>query len=297
MKKFLSYLILAILFISFGMATFLYMGLNSFTVEKITDDLHVISGKGGNVAVLNTEEGAILVDSMSFSMQGERIRKKAEELTNGKVIMVINTHYHLDHTHGNPAFEAGTRVVSTERTQHHLKTLDAKYWTGDAAQLLPNEVFDHARTLRIGGKTVQLLHPGKGHTDGDLVVLFVEDKTIAMGDLLFNNYYPNIDLEAGGSVQQWPATLDIVLELPFETVIPGHGELIDLQGVKRFQEFMAELAALGKKAINEGLSLQETLQSAELTKDEGYEEIHFFVPLGINRDFVIRRAWQEASEL
>lgn len=297
MKKFLSYLILAILFISFGMATFLYMGLNSFTVEKITDDLHVISGKGGNVAVLNTEEGAILVDSMSFSMQGERIRKKAEELTNGKVIMVINTHYHLDHTHGNPAFEAGTRVVSTERTQHHLKTLDAKYWTGDAAQLLPNEVFDHARTLRIGGKTVQLLHPGKGHTDGDLVVLFVEDKTIAMGDLLFNNYYPNIDLEAGGSVQQWPATLDIVLELPFETVIPGHGELTDWQGVKRFQEFMAELAAVGKKAINEGLSLQETLQSAELTKDEGYEEIHFFVPLGINRDFVIRRAWQEASEL
>ena len=97
-------------------------------VEQLSPNLHVLFGAGGNVAVLKTSQGTVVVDSMTLEYQGARIRAKAEELSGAPVVMVINTHYHLDHTHGNPAFEAGTRVVATERTLHHLKTFDAEFF-------------------------------------------------------------------------------------------------------------------------------------------------------------------------
>ena len=141
-----------------------------------------------------------MVDTMTFVRHGEAIRDLAEELTGEKVAVIVNSHWHLDHTHGNPAFDGSERIVSTARTKRHLETLDAEYWQGDAASTLPNESFEDSHLIRIGEKTIQLIWPGRGHTDGDLVALFVEDRTVHMGDLFFNRLYPNIDLEAGGSV-------------------------------------------------------------------------------------------------
>ncbi len=67
------------------------------------------------------------VDTLTLPMQGKRLREIAKELTGQDTVLLINTHYHLDHTHGNPAFDPGTRVLSTERTLHHLKALDADH--------------------------------------------------------------------------------------------------------------------------------------------------------------------------
>ncbi|MDZ7684921.1 MAG: hypothetical protein U5O39_07815 [Gammaproteobacteria bacterium] len=120
-------------------------------------------------------------------------------------------------------------------------------------QLLPNETFSDYRRLAVGDKHISLLWPGRGHTDGDLVALFEEEGVIHMGDLYFNRLYPNIDLEAGGSVQAWSATIDRVSELDFDRVIPGHGEVSDPAGVRRFQDFIVQLAELGTEAIKDGV--------------------------------------------
>ena len=275
---------------------YVYQVAMSLEVEQITDDLHMIKGLGGNVGVLATGEGTVLVDTMTLEAQGAAIRERAEALTGEPVVMIINTHYHLDHTHGNPAFDSGTRVVATERTLGYLKELDADYWTGTAADLLPNETFAHEHVIGLGNKTIRLLHPGRGHTDGDLVVYFEEERVLHMGDLYFNEMYPNIDLEAGGSVREWSATLDTAMTLPAATVIPGHGELSDKAGMRVFQAFMEDLAEVGRKAAEEGKSLEETLRDADLTSDAGYVspiEIPFVA--GLDHEFVITRAWEEAT--
>jgi len=201
--------------------------------------------------------------------------------------MIINTHYHLDHTHGNPAFAPGTRVLSTERTLSHLQALDADFWTGDAAQLLPNETFSDRRRIVVGGKTIDLMYVGRGHTDGDLVVLLPDENVVHMGDLHFNRHYPNIDLEAGGSVSDWPMTLERVLEFEFEIVSPGHGATTDRDGIRQFQSFMAQLSQIGSDAAAQGTSLADTLQTDRLTAEEGYEPISFVVSLGLDRHFVL----------
>jgi glyoxylase-like metal-dependent hydrolase (beta-lactamase superfamily II) len=276
-------------------AVYLYQRISSLDAVAVTDDVHMIEGLGGNVGVLATGDGAIVVDTMTFRLQGRRIRDLAERLGRGPTQAVINTHYHTDHTHGNPAFASGMRVVATERTLGYLHATDADYWSGTAAGTLPNETFEERHELRIGGKTIRLVHPGRGHTNGDLVALFVEDRVVHTGDLFFNGRYPNIDLEAGGSVAEWAASIDRVLELDFDHVIPGHGPVSDREGLRGFQRFIRQLAAVGAEAARSGASLDETRASAALDADTGYEVLAIPFVMRLDRDFAIRRAWEEAT--
>ncbi len=274
---------------------YVFLQLRTIEVEPLSDDLWVLRGLGGNTAVLRTDAGAVVVDTMTLPLQGRRIRQLARELTGTDTVLLINTHYHIDHTHGNPAFQPGTRVLSTERTLSHLQALDADFWQGDAARLLPTETFSDRRTLSVGGKTIELIHPGAGHTDGDLVVLFTDEGVLHTGDLMFNHYYPNIDLEAGGSVQQWVPTLETLLHLDFTRVIPGHGETTDRAGLRQFLAFIAQLAEIGSTAAEEGMSLEQTLATDQLTADADYRRIRFIIPLPMDRDFVITRTWEEVT--
>ena len=274
----------------------IYRRVSSIDVARVTDHVHVIYGMGSNVGILETSEGAVVVDTMTFQLQGREVREKAEELGGGPARVVINTHYHLDHTHGNPAFPSGLQVVSTERTLAYLKKLDAEYWEGEAAGTLPNDTFaDATRELSVGGKTVRLIHPGRGHTDGDLVVLFVEDGVLHTGDLFVNGMYPNIDLEGGGSVQEWVTTLDELLALDFEYVIPGHGPVTGRAALVEFQNFMRQLAAVGSEAARSGRSLADTQAQAALDADAGFEVMAIPFVMRLDRNFVVKRAWEEAT--
>jgi len=267
--------------------------LGHIDVQKVTDDLYMMTGIGGNVGVLLTKEGVVVVDTMTFVRQGDAIRARIDELTDKPVVAIINTHYHRDHTHGNPAFAPGTKVVSTDKTLEHLRQRDADFWRNPpASELMPNDTFIDARDMTLGGKTIRLFHPGRGHTDGDLVVDFVDERTLHCGDLFFNGHYPNIDLEAGGSVQEWDATLSKVLERDFDHAIPGHGDLSDRAGLVQFQEFMRTLWNDTKAVIDRGGTLADAQKQVDLSRF-GLTKM-FFAP-SLNQDFVVQRAYQEAT--
>jgi len=262
-------------------------------VAQVTPDVWMLSGVGGNTTVLRTGAGVVVIDTMTFVRQGAAILATIHELTDEPVVAILNTHYHLDHTHGNPAFPVGTKVVATTATLRHLRELDAAFWAGaPAAQLLPNETFDGAHELHVGRKTIQAVHRGRGHTDGDLVALLVEDRVLVAGDLFFNGHWPNIDLEAGGSVREWPATIDGVLDLGFDRVVPGHGPVSDRSGFQRFQAFMTSLWTQTKAVADRGGTLTEARKEVNL-KAFGFHRL-WFAPF-LSRTFVIRRAWQEAT--
>jgi cyclase len=273
----------------------LYNRIVSFEMQRVTDSVHVVFGVGGNAAVLETELGVVVIDTMSFPLQGRRIRELAERIGGGPTQAIINTHYHIDHTHGNPAWAAGTRIVSTASTRAYLDHFDRGFWHGVAAESAPNETFEDSHEMRIGGKTIRSYHMGRGHTGGDLVVLFVEDRVLHAGDLFFHRIYPNIDLEAGGSVREWAATLERVLDLDFDKVIPGHGAVTDRAGLLEFQRFIAELAEVAGDAAAAGMTLEETLASANLKNDTEFEEMSIPLLFKLDRNFVIQRAWEEAA--
>lgn len=290
-----QWLLISVVVIVVALGGFVFSQVRSLEVQQITNDLYVIYGLGGNVAVLDTDEGTVIVDTMTLKYQGDRIKEEAMALTGKPITLIINTHYHLDHTHGNPAFDVGTRVVSTERTLHHLKVTDAEYFSGEASQLMPNETFVADKVISMGNKTLKLMYPGRGHTDGDLVVLFAEDKTLHTGDLFFHMHYPNIDLEGGGSVAEWGDTIDKILAMPFLTVIPGHGIIAERHKLEQFQKFVRQLARIGKEAADNGISLEETIATDKLTEDKEYEPLKMIIDIGLTREFVLQRAWEEAN--
>jgi glyoxylase-like metal-dependent hydrolase (beta-lactamase superfamily II) len=296
MRRVVVWLLFALLLTGAVMGIWVYQQLNMLHTDALGPDVWVLSGLGGNVGVLRSERGAVVVDTMTFRMQGERIRERVEDLTGREVEVILNTHYHWDHTHGNPAFPAGLRIVATQRTLELMLALDGEYFSGAARETLPNETFTDTHELRIGGKTVRSFHPGRGHTDGDQVVLFVEDRVVHLGDLLSVRRYPNIDLEAGGSLREWPATLDRVLAIGgFDQVIPGHGPVTDRAGVEQFQRFLREVWAQVEPLARAGRSLEETRAAVRITEDEGYEAIEIPGVVQLDRDFVVRRAWEEAT--
>jgi glyoxylase-like metal-dependent hydrolase (beta-lactamase superfamily II) len=296
MRRVVAWLLFALLLTGAVTGIWIYQQLNMLHADAITADVWMLSGLGGNVGVLRSERGAAVVDTMTFRMQGERIRERVEDLAGREVEVILNTHYHWDHTHGNPAFPAGLRIVATQRTLELMQALDGEYFSGAALDALPNETFTDAHELRLGDKTIRSFHPGRGHTDGDQVVLFVEDRVLHMGDLLVNHRYPNIDLEAGGSLREWPATLDRVLAIDgFDQVIPGHGAITDRAGIEQFQRFLREVWAQVEPLAAAGKSLEETRAAVRLSEDEGYQAIEIPGIVTLDRDFVVRRAWEEAT--
>ncbi len=294
-KRIILGLLLVTLLAAIGTGIFFYRTLSPFEYEQITDDVWVVHAFPSNSAILRTEEGAVIVDTLTFGFQGDWIRELAEELVDGPVVALINTHYHQDHTHGNPSFEPGTKVISTVNTRDHLINRDSEYWKGEAAELLPNDTFVHDHVLKLGGKTIISFHKGRGHTNGDLVALFVEDRVLMTGDLMFNGLFPRIDAEAGGSVRAWGETLASVVKLGFDIVVPGHGPVTDLEGLRGYQRFMEELWVDVKAAVDEGLSLEETLATVDL--EEARDLQPFTVPtvMTVDRESVIRQAWEEAA--
>jgi glyoxylase-like metal-dependent hydrolase (beta-lactamase superfamily II) len=296
MRRFVGWALLALLLVAAAGGLWIRARLRTLETQPVSGDVWLLSGLGSNVGVLRSAEGAAVVDTMTFRMQGERIRERVRALTGGAVQLILNTHYHFDHTHGNPAFPAGLRIVATQRTLELMRARDADTFAGAARETLPNETFTDRYEVRLGDKTIRSFHLGRGHTDGDQVVLFVEDRVLHMGDLLFNRRYPNIDLEAGGSVREWPATLDRVLALDgYDAVIPGHGALTDRAGIAQFQRFLRELWAQVEPLAKAGRSLAETRAAVRLTEDAGYEAVVIPGIVSLDRDFVVRRAWEEAT--
>ncbi|ETX08473.1 MBL fold metallo-hydrolase [Candidatus Entotheonella palauensis] len=295
MKRMPIIIIAILVLAALGGGGWLYVKLRALKAQQLTDDVYMVTGLGGNVGVLRTNEGAVVVDTMTFRMQGQRLQSRAEMLSGGSVRAVINTHYHADHAHGNPGFTPGTTIVATERTRHHLATKSPVYRKEAAQHFLPNQTVEREHVMTIGGKTIKAFYLGRGHTDGDLVVLFVEDRVLHLGDLLFHGFYPNIDLEAGGSVKAWATTLDRVLELEFDHVIPGHGPVTDREGIRAFQRFIRELWHVGEAAAEAGQSLDETLATAALQHDSDFGVIAIPLVMRFDRDFVIRRVWEEAT--
>jgi glyoxylase-like metal-dependent hydrolase (beta-lactamase superfamily II) len=185
------------------------------TLEKIADDLHVIIGSGGNVAVLTTDEGVILVDD-KFERNVPEIVSHVKSLTDKPIKYVLNTHQHGDHTGGNHALMTSTtaEVISHKNARANMA---ANKQPGLARVTFGDEI-----SVNLGGKEVRARHLGAGHTNGDAVIYFPTHKIVHMGDL-FVRATPFIDYSAGGNSEAWIRTLDAALAMDFDTVIPGHG--------------------------------------------------------------------------
>jgi glyoxylase-like metal-dependent hydrolase (beta-lactamase superfamily II) len=215
---------------------------------KIADDLFSIEGSGGNVAVYLTSEGAIVIDD-KFERQHEEILANVKKLTDKPVKYLINTHHHGDHTGGN-AKMLGTGVEILLHKNARANMIKGKQ------PGIPRITFADEATLTLGGQEVQAHYFGRGHTNGDAVIVFPARRTIHTGDLMANAT-PLIDYNNGGSVLEYTKTLDAILKLDFDTVIPGHGSVQKKSDLQAYRDNFAKLQSAARDQIRQGRSREE----------------------------------------
>lgn len=199
---------------------------------KVKDDLYVIHNDivPGNTTVLIANDGVLLVDD-KFEIDHNGIMEQLKKVTDKPIKYVVNTHHHPDHTGGNAKMQAmNAVVVASEEARQNM--VDGNL-PGQ-----PNIAVERHATIAIGGKIVELYHFGRAHTNGDVVVLFPADRTLAAGDMFtFGDATPQlIDYSGGGSAKEWPGTLASALQLDFDTVVPGHGDVTTKAEMGKFRQ-------------------------------------------------------------
>jgi glyoxylase-like metal-dependent hydrolase (beta-lactamase superfamily II) len=234
----------------------------ALTINKVHDDLYEIVGDGGNVAVLVTSEGIILVDD-KFEQDHDAILARIRTISQQPVKYIINTHYHQDHSGGNAKFLPTADIISTQNARTNIIEHKQSNVTGSA--VAPARiVFNDETAVFLGGKEVRGKYFGRGHTNGDAVVYFPQLKTIHTGDLMAGTS-PLIDYNGGGSLLEWTKTLDGVMKLDFDTVIPGHGDLTNKAGLKTYRDNVAKLQTRVRGLIRAGKTQDEV---AKVMTDE-----------------------------
>jgi len=214
------------------------------TMEKVTDNLYVIIGNGGNVAVMPTSEGVLLVDD-KFAQDAPEILAKVKTVSDKPIRYVLNTHQHGDHTGGNQALMSANAEILIH------KNARANMVEGKMPGL-PQITYSDETQVFIGGKEVSARHLGRGHTNGDAVIYFPSERVLHTGELFVNGGAPFIDYSAKGSIIEWDKTIEEALKYDVDTVIPGHGPVAKKADLVKWRATLAKLRANAKAACAGG---------------------------------------------
>jgi glyoxylase-like metal-dependent hydrolase (beta-lactamase superfamily II) len=199
--------------------------------HKLRNNVSVLEGSGGNIAVLTGPDGKVLVDA-GIGVSRPQVAKALASLGGDPITHLINTHWHFDHTDGNAWLNAaGARIIAQENTRKHLAEIQrVEDWDYNFLPLpsggIPNEVFASERSLKLNGSSIGLkYYKGGAHTDGDISVTFGEADILHVGDTYWNGIYPFIDYSTGGSIDGTIAACDANLAATTDKtiIIPGHG--------------------------------------------------------------------------
>ncbi|MGY3426191.1 glyoxylase-like metal-dependent hydrolase (beta-lactamase superfamily II) [Bradyrhizobium sp. F1.13.4] len=181
--------------------------------HKLRNNITVLEGSGGNIAVLTGPDGKVLIDA-GIRVSRPQLTKALADLGADPVTHLVNTHWHFDHADGNEWLHAaGAKIIAQENTRKHLAEVQrVEDWDYNFLPLgaggIPSEVFADSRELKLNGSSIGLKYYGPAHTDSDISVTFAEANIVHVADMFWNGIYPFIDYSTGGSIDGMIAACD-----------------------------------------------------------------------------------------
>lgn len=240
-----------------------------------------------NVSLIAGDRGVLVVDTHASDRAAREViddvRRLAAGLRSQSVISVVNTHRHFDHTFGNGTFRSAygaVPIVAHESVAEELAESGAavKQEFADSDDphrdevlatevVLPDRTFSSALPLDLGDRMVELVHPGRGHTAGDLVVRVPDADVLLAGDLVEESTLRNGVPGFGDDCypMEWPLSLDIVLGLtgPQSVVVPGHGAPVDRDFVEEQRNAIGVVAETIRDLATRGVPVDQALEAAD----------------------------------
>jgi cyclase len=232
-------------------------------LQKLKDNLYLLTGGGGSSAAFITDLGVVLVDT-KLPGWGQPLLDKLKTVTAKPVTTLINTHAHAENIGGNEFFPTSVEIVAQENTRLHMDKMDA--FKGAKVNFLPKLMFRDKMTLGSGKDRVDLYFFGAAHTGGDAWVVFPGLRTMHVGDLLASKQLPAMDLDGGGSGLAYPDTLAKAAAAikNIDTIIPSHGPLLTMKDLDEHIQFTRDFRAAVVSGYHHGLGISEVAESWKL---------------------------------
>ncbi|MEJ1966893.1 MAG: MBL fold metallo-hydrolase [Gammaproteobacteria bacterium] len=239
---------------------------------RLTDKLALISGVGGNVVALTSDDGVLLVDT-GAPESGRALMSQLRTLPGkGKVHTVFNTHYHIDHTGSNELFgKSGSRIVAHEKTRQwlavdHWVPGEERYEKARAKQAVPTETFYTTGKTNAAGEQIEYGYLMEAHTSGDAYVLFKDSNVLVVGDAVANGADPVLDWFAGGWVGGRVDSQDTLLNLCNDQtrIVPGSGPLMTKAQLQAEREMMQKIYDRMTELVRKAFTDKDMLEAGVL---------------------------------
>jgi cyclase len=238
------------------------------TVVKLRDRVKVITGVPGNVVVLTTADGVLLVDSGS----AELAAMVQKSVGSAKVLTLFNTHYHSDQTGGNALFAtAGAQIHAHTITKqwltapYYVPATDS--WTkAPPKEAIPKVTFRDKGEIKAGVETVQFGYLLEAHTRGDAYVFFKESNVLVAGDVSSPQRDPVLDWYAGGWLGGRADAMDKLVALVDDNtlVVPAYGPVMTAAELKAERDYMIKLYDVLADKVHKGNSAKDILEQKTL---------------------------------
>jgi glyoxylase-like metal-dependent hydrolase (beta-lactamase superfamily II) len=201
-----------------------------------------------NAGIVIGRDGILVVDTLISAKEAQRFLADIRKVSDKPIKYVVNTHTHLDHAFGNGVFaRQGAVIISHDADRALLEKVGeailknaANYglkpedMTGTEI-VYPALTFSERVTIDLGGEKVELIRTAPSHTEGSVIVYLPAKKLLFSGDILFTDFHPYL---ADGDIPGWTRTLDSMLAMDVERIVPGHGPLSAKKDLQEMKEYL-----------------------------------------------------------
>ncbi len=236
------------------------------TQIALAPGVDVVTAGGGNSLIVKDGADLMLLDT-KFPPASDWLRKRiADDF--GPVNIVVDTHYHYDHTQGNTNYPQA-KIYAYKTVPELMMKRDPDWWK-DHLSGVPTELVYGERTIKVGNQDVLLFYPGPAHTHGDLCAYLRrgDKEIVATGDLVFHTYYPMMDLLEGGI--DLPGLISAVRTLaskyPNATFVPGHGPIATASDLNNYANYLQTLYDSVAQARQSGWTEDQAVSRIDLSK-------------------------------
>ena len=242
-------------------------GTTPIKVTKLRDTLYLLQGVGGNMVAQTGPDGKVLIDS-SAATASSRLKDTLGSIGPHPVKLLINTHWHFDHTDGNAAVhdKMGAFIIAQENTRNRLATAQEIAFfhlklQPSPTSALPQQTFIDKEKLFLNNDELDLVYMPDAHTDTDIYIHFVGGNVLHCGDIFFNGFYPFIDASSGGTINGMIRGADACLAVADDKtkVVPGHGALGDKEALQKYRDMLATVATRVEKLKSSGQTLDQVI--------------------------------------
>ncbi len=245
---------------------------------EVADGVYQVNAGSHNAFFVDTDGGVVAFDPISIETAAGFVAAIRSAAPDKPLAAIVYSHSDADHATGAPvlqqAFGGDVPIIAQENA---VPILTERV---DPDLPPPDLTFADDLTLRFGGRAIELHYLGPSHTDNLLVALVPDQGVLFAVDFVSNDRVGYRDLP-GWYFDDLYVALDRLMEIPFETVVFGHGAVGDRSTIERQLAYYADLRDAVQQAVDDGLSEEEAMEQVRLDDYAHWGQYEDWFPMNV----------------